>query len=382
MDFNLAVSFVLAIAALAILMIFLFKKKPAAALDEAAADYTEGLNLLLAGDREAALKRFRDAVTKNSRNVDAYLKIGDILRELGQIDRAINVHKYLTVRSGLSPKQREKIMQSLAKDYEEAGEFDKGLDVLAKVLEENKHAVWAQEMKLRLYERKEEWDNAFQTYKELRKSRGESKNGRLALYRVQEGLQLIDGGKERDARGRFKDAIKIDPNSPPAYIYLADSYRRENRNSDALQVLKEFVERVPSQSYLAFDRIKDLLFEGGVFGEIENVYLEIIDIQPNNLMARLALAEIYEKKGELENAITVCNDVLEKDPANEIAKKHLVRLYHKSGDDEKSVNQALDLIDESLKHKEMFRCKKCGHKSSEPFWRCPQCLEWETFIKN
>ncbi|HEX9652957.1 MAG TPA: tetratricopeptide repeat protein [bacterium] len=361
---------------------YLFRRKPAAAFDEAAADYTDGLKLLLAGEREAALKRFREAVNKNSRNVDAYLKIGDILRELGQVERAINVHKYLTVRSGLSPKQREEIMHSLAKDYELAKEFDKGLDVLNKVLDEDKHAIWAQEMKLRLYERKEEWDNAFQTYKELRKYRGESRNGRLALYKVQEGLQLIEGGKEREARVRFKDAIKIDPNSPPAYIYLADSYRRENRNGDALQVLKEFVERVPSQSYLAFERIKDLLFEGGVFGEIENVYLEIIEIQPNNLMARLALAEIYEKKGELEKAILTCQDVLEKDASNEIAKKHLVRLYHKAGDDEKSVSQALDLIDESLRHKEMFQCKECRYKSSEPFWRCPQCLEWETFIKN
>ncbi len=381
MDFTV-VSYVIVIAALAFLAMYLFRKKPGAALDQSAADYTEGLNLLLAGEREAALKRFRDAVTKNSRNVDAYLKIGDILRETGQVERAINVHKYLTVRSGLSQKQREEIMHSLAKDYEQAREFDKGLEVLNKVLEENKHAVWAQEMKLKFFELKEEWDNAFQAYKELRKNRGESKNGRLALYRVQEGLQLIRSGKEREARTRFKDAIKIDPSSPPAYIYLADSYRRENRNSDALQVLKEFVERVPSQSYLAFERIKDLLFEGGVFGEIENVYLEIIEIQPNNLMARLALAEIYEKKGELEKAIATCQDVMEKDASNEIARKHLVRLYHKAGDDEKSVRQALDLIDDSLKHKQMFKCKECGYQANEPFWRCPQCLEWETFIKN
>lgn len=381
MDFTV-VSYVIVIAALAFLAMYLFRKKPAAAQDQSAADYTEGLNLLLAGERDAALKRFRDAVTKNSRNVDAYLKIGDILREMGQVERAINVHKYLTVRSGLSPKQRQEIMHSLAKDYQNAREYDKGLEVLNKVLEENKHAVWAQEMKLKFFELKEEWDNAFQAYKDLRKNRGESKNGRLALYRVQEGLQLIQNGKEREARTRFKDAIKIDPGSPPAYIYLADSYRRENRNSDALQVLKEFVERVPSQSYLAFERIKDLLFEGGVFGEIENVYLEIIEIQPNNLMARLALAEIYEKKGELEKAIATCQDVLEKDASNEIARKHLVRLYHKTGDDEKSVSQALDLIDDSLKHKQMFKCKECGYQANEPFWRCPQCLEWETFIKN
>jgi lipopolysaccharide biosynthesis regulator YciM len=369
-------------AAAALVGFAIFRKKPDDVVDEATADYTEGLNLMLAGKREIALKKFREAVTKDSRNVDAYLKIGDILRELGQIERAINVHRYLMVRSGLNPKQREEIFQSLAKDYQAGEEFDKALEVLDKVIEMNKSALWAQEMKLKLYEQKEEWDNAFETYRDLRKNQSESPNGRLALYKVQEGLQLIGKGKEREARSRFKDAIKIAPNSPPAYIYLADSYRREDRKSDALQVLKEFIEKVPSQSYLAFERVKQLLFEGGVFGEIENLYLELIEIQPNNLMARLALAEIYEKKGELKKAIRTCLDVLEKEPANELAKKHLVRLYHKAGDDQKSVRQALDLIDESLKHKEQFRCKLCGYASEEPFWRCPECREWETFVKN
>ncbi|MFQ5771131.1 MAG: tetratricopeptide repeat protein [bacterium] len=383
MDFTIILIFIILSAISALAVIFLFRKKPVTTLiDEAASDYAEGLNLLFSGKREQALKKLKDAVTKNSRNVDAYLKIGDILREMGQIERAINVHKYLTVRSGLKMKQQEDILHSLAKDYQAANEYDKALGVLNKVLEEDKSIVWAQEMKLRLFEQKEEWDNAFQVYKDFKKNRKDFKNGRLALYKVQKGLQFIEDGKDKDAQNCFRDAIKIDPNSPPAYIYLADIYKRENRKSEALKILKQFVEKVPSQSYLAFERIKELLYEGGVYGEIENLYFEIIDAQPNNLMARLALAENYEKKGELEKAINVCLEVLEKDPAYNLVKKYLVRLYHKSGDEDKAVNQALDLIDESLQQKECFKCELCGYESEEPFWRCPECLEWETFVKN
>ncbi|MFQ5824605.1 MAG: tetratricopeptide repeat protein [bacterium] len=382
MDFTSVIIFILLSVIVALGLIYLFQKRPASRLDEAAIDYTEGLNLLLLGKQKSALKKFKNAVTKNSNNIEAYLKIGDILRDMEQVERAINVHKYLTVRSGLTLHQHQEILKSLAKDYQAAKEFDKALGVINKIIEEDKKNLWAHEMKLQLYEKKEEWDKAFLAYKELKKLKAEFKNGRLALYKVQEGLQLIDHGKDKEAQNRFRDAMKIDPKSPPAYIYLADSYKRENRKSDALKILKHFIEKVPEHSYLAFERIKELLYEGGVYGEIENIYMEIIDSQPDNITARLALSEIYEKKGELEKAINTCLEVLEKDPLNKTAKQYLVKLYHESGNDVEAVKQALALIEESLNKKEKFRCELCGYKSEEPFWRCPVCFEWETFVKN
>lgn len=352
MEATFILLFVILTVLVALGIMVLFRKKATPVTDQAASDYAEGLNLLLAGKKEDALKKFRETVTKDSRNIDAYLKIGDILRETGQVDRAINVHKYLTVRSGLSTKQQQEILQSLAKDYQAAEEFDKALAVLNRVLEENRNISWAQEMKLSLYEAKEDWRNAFQAYKELKQKNGKLENSRLALYKVREGIKLLESQQEKEAQSRFKDAIKISPESPPGYIYLADTYKKEERKSDALKVLKEFVEKVPSQSFLAFERIKELLYEGGVYGEIENLYLDVIESQPDNLMARLALAENYEKKGEIKKAIATCLEVLEKDSENKSAKKYLVRLYHKSGDNNEALRIALELIDESFKQKE------------------------------
>ncbi len=382
MDVSVVLVFIIISAIVAMAAILFFRKKPAPSSDEAASDYAEGLNLLLAGQRERALRKLREAVTKDSQNVDAYLRIGDILRDVGQVDRAINVHKYLTVRPSLTPKQRVEILRSLALDYEKAEEFDKALSVLEKLLEQDRSNSWAYEMRFRLYEKKGEWNRAFTAYKELKRMNGEFKPSRLALYKVQEGLQFSEKGAEKEAQQCFREALKIAPESPPAYIHLADSYKREGRKDEALKVLKQFVEKVPSQSFLAFQRIKDLLYEGGVYGEIENLYLDIIESQPDNLAARLALAENYEKKGDLQKAIRVCKDVLERDPGNKAAKKYLVRLYHVGGQDAEALDLALALIDESLQQKDNFRCKVCGHESDELFWRCPVCHEWETASKN
>lgn len=382
MDFVVLLIFVIVSALVGVALVMLFRRESAVPSDEAAIDYAQGLNCLLMGDRESALRKLTEAVKKNSDNIDAYLKIGDILRDLGRIEKAINVHKYLTVRPGLSASQHEDILRSLAKDYQAAKDYDKALGVLNQILQEDGSLRWAREMKLKLYEQKEEWDKAFQVYKEFKRNFKETPNGRLALYKVQEGLQLMEGGKAKDGQSRFRDAIKIDPANPAGYLCLADALTEDNRTDDALKVLRDFVMKVPAQSYLAFDRLQDLLYEGGRYGEIETLYHKIIEKQPDNLAARLALVENYEKKGDLSQAIAACSGVLEKDPRNELAKKYLVRLYHKSGDKDRAADQALTLVDDALNQKRLFSCKACEYEAEEPFWRCPECLEWETYTNN
>ncbi|MCG8604978.1 tetratricopeptide repeat protein, partial [bacterium] len=313
MDVLVILIFIIGSALIGVILVTLFRKEPSEFSEQASSDYAEGLNFLLLGERENALHKLREAVKKNSANIDAYLKIGDILRELGQVEKAINVHKYLTVRSGLNPRQQEEILRSLAKDYQTAAEFDKALGVLSQVLQHDRTVRWAQDMQLKLYEQKQDWDKAFQVYKEYKKLFKEAPNGKLALYRVQEGLKLIEDGKTKDGQGRFREAMRIDPKNPAAYICLADSLTGEDKGDEALKVLREFVEKIPGQSFLAFERLEGLLYEGGRYGEIVNLYRKIIDKQPDNIDARLALAENYEKKGELGEAISACLGVLERD---------------------------------------------------------------------
>ena len=56
----------------------------------------------MVGDKKRALEKLRLAAIKDTSNIDAYLKIGDILRENGKVENAIKIHRQLTVRKGLS----------------------------------------------------------------------------------------------------------------------------------------------------------------------------------------------------------------------------------------------------------------------------------------
>ena len=73
--------------------------------------------MLVRGDSDNAIRLLRDVVKQDTNHLDAYLQLGDILREQGNSQNAIKIHQSLTVRPGLDEKLQIQIHQSLAQDY-------------------------------------------------------------------------------------------------------------------------------------------------------------------------------------------------------------------------------------------------------------------------
>ncbi|OQX85642.1 hypothetical protein B6D60_07520 [candidate division KSB1 bacterium 4484_87] len=372
---------ILAVAIVAALLIALIVFRRRGRKIDATLEYTTALNYLISGDKDAALEKLRIAVKNDTHNIDAYLKIGDILRERGFYDRAIKIHRGLLIRPHLTVAQRIDILKSLIADYKDAKRFDRAQVFADQLSETARNERWAQELRLKIQEAAGDWDHAFETRKALYKSKDAENKKILALYKVEAGRELADQGKEHDARLKFRDAIKLDPACPPAYLYLSDSYVRENRYNDALNELKRFISNAPDKAYLAFQRIRDVLFHIGNFGEVESIFQKLLKKDSKNDPVRFALADIYERKGELQRAIDLCQDCLEKDVTSIHAKRYLVKFLPRIGKQDEALKYANELIDDLFAQKEKyFACKNCGHVSEEPLWRCPNCLEWDTFV--
>ena len=79
---------------------FYYKKKPILK-NNSNKLYTEALNMLVRGDSENAIRLLRDVVKQDTNHLDAYLQLGDILRQEGNSQNAIKIHQSLTVRPGL-----------------------------------------------------------------------------------------------------------------------------------------------------------------------------------------------------------------------------------------------------------------------------------------
>lgn len=371
-----------AIVVVLLLIYILFRTKSSAAKKRPIIDpYLQGLNALVEGDLDRASQYFRQSAQKDSENTDAYLKLGDIFRKQGQPDRATKIHRELLVRRNLNPAIRLQILRSLVQDYKESHKFDNALATLDEILKLFPKDEWALSYKVQIFEEMEEWDKAFRTLNVLAKAKRDlgDVSQKLALYRVEEAKQLFSKGHEKSGRIRLREALKIDNQCASGYLYLGDSYIRENRADDALKVWKNFVETVPEYSHLVFGRLQELLFRMGKFSEIESILKELLRKNPENYNIHYALIHLYENKGQYLEAINLCDQILENKPDDIDAGLLKMRLLARVKDFQKLGTEVITLTEKIIHPKEEYVCSVCGYRSGEPLWHCPKCGGWNTF---
>ncbi len=341
--------------------------------------YTQGLNYLLEGNIDKAKEKFNQAVHEDTNNLDAYLKLGAILREQGQASYAVKVHQSLTVRSDLKLAHRVEIFKELALDYEKAESFQKAAENAEQILAISKDHRWALEFRIKMAEKLQDWPGAFELTRRLNAVAGIKHDPKLALYRVEEGRALMDAGKGRDGRIKCREAIKQDVSCAHAYLSLAHSYMSESREEDAVKELKKLLEENSEKGYLAYKDLENLYFNLGRFGELEALYRDLISKQPENLEAAKSLARFLKKKGEIDAAIQVCTDTLERHPDDLWSRRFMMRALVETDRIDRIGPLVIEILDRVLVEEPFYTCSDCGYRTKEPVWRCPQCSALDTF---
>jgi len=344
--------------------------------------YVDALHMVLDGKKAEALELLKKTVKEDSENIMAYIKLGDILRDQGFADRAAKIHRNLLIRGDLTEKQTNSILKHLVLDYQSSGALDKAIEMAERLVQRNKRDVNKQQLLLTLYEKKGEWDKAYFYRRSIGRWLKKQDNDILALYKVQSGLKLAKSGTEREARIRYREAMKLDKKCIPAYLNIGDSYRRTNRNEDAAKIWIDFTQKNPEWSHLAFERLREVLFDLGRYGDIEEIYKHIIRKHPKNPAAHMNLAELYKKQGNTDQAIDICRKVLESRPDTLYSRHLLIQMLMEKGDTNTALQEMLSLLDQQLSSKASYTCSECGFNSENILWHCPQCYQWKTFPNN
>jgi len=370
---------IIAIAVVIIVIAFLVVRFKREKIKPAQLLYIDGLKALLDGNINLAFQKLKGVVNQDTKNVDAYLKLGDIFRKKKIYDKALRIHRELALRRSLSAEEQLDIKKSLALDYIESGNHSQALSVLNDLLKWNERDPWAIRFLLSEYEETGKWDEAFELRSKFSKQKKEKDHSILALYKVFKGKELASQDDYHKARVAYKEALNYDEKCVPAYIFLGDAYYSEQRLEEAVTYWKKLLEIVPRAGYLVFNKLEKTLFELGSFGEISEIYEQIYRENPKDSHALFALASLDEKKGRTEEAQLKYDQILEIDPSFLPARLSLIRLYQESNEIDKA-KEMVEKFFENLPAKvEYFNCEKCGFSSSEPLWRCPSCKEWNSF---
>ena len=286
--------------------------------------YTDALNAMVRGDKRTALKHLRDVVKQDTNHVDAYLQMGDILREEGNALAAIKIHQSLTVRPNLKNDVKIHIHRSLALDYNQISQLAKARREVELLLKLDKKNLWASEFLLALFEKQQDWDKATQISKIIQKVKQLQDPTQIARFLVLKGMDKHEKGKVDEAIKTFDIAAKTDPNYEKTYLCLGDIYLVKRDLVKAIDNWEKYALLNPENGKMIYSKIEAALFDLGRFSEVEKFYERIVDKDPSNLSALTKLANVLEEKGEHNSALSLVEDALSKNQTSIHA--HLMKL--------------------------------------------------------
>jgi lipopolysaccharide biosynthesis regulator YciM len=309
--------------------------------------YTRGLSALIAGDRRRALVSLREAVQHDSENLDAYIRLGDLLREAGDPAKALAIHRDLTVRPRLTDEDRVRILESLTRDYLAAGRYEEAGQSAERLRRVQRNHPFAHRALQTVAEALEDWPRAIQAVEEQGRLAGGDDKPRRAKYLGWVGARLIAAGDTENGRKRFEEAIKLDPHCLPAHLHLGDLFLRAGEREKAVSEWRALAFQSPENAAAVFERIERTYFDMGQFGEVVRFYRELLHktSREASVPGLLALAEIHRRKGELDQAEGFVRDALDIDPESVHAHRHLVKLAADRNDPTEALTRLDRLLD-------------------------------------
>ncbi len=361
--------------AVIVLLVALKRKKR----NNAEEEFTSGLEAMLVRDWRTAATHLQRVVQQDSEQVRAYIKLGQVYRELGEIQRALKIHRELTVRGGLQAETMARIHCEYARDLILAGQPEPALKAVDKALESNRRSAEAFKLRLKLLEQLGRWDAAHECARRLEAVTSKDLSQRRALILVESAREVAASGKGRAARVKCKDAIKLYSACAPAYLLIGDTYEQEGRIDEAIVFWTKLPFAAPRYASLVFDRLERVLFEQGRFGEIESFYRKVIDSNPQNSDGYLRMAGFQERKGNFDEAFKVLDLGREQVEADMDLVRMQIRLLAKRKNFNELSRCALEFTERMFHRHQQYKCETCGALAAEAPFRCPTCGSWESY---
>ncbi len=262
--------------------------------------YVEGLQAALDGRTTDAIARLKEAVGVDSDNVDAYIRLGDLFMQQGETERAIKIHENLALRRNQDKRDEKKVLQALVRDYMKADRKVKAISILEELVHLDKTDVRSAEHLAELYIETGAWDKCEELLKEL--ARNQAHRQRAARLYTEYG-RAYPKNNPGAALTAFETALKFDPGSIPARLYMGDHHLSQGDTNAAIRTWNDILELAPDKNALVRSRLERAYFDAGKFEDITTLYEKLLRKVPNDAGLVVALAEIYQKKEDLPAAI-------------------------------------------------------------------------------
>jgi len=357
-----------AVVIIGIVILVLLLSKGVRGRGKTSADhYLDGLRALLDGDEVTAARELRDTVMADTDNIDAYIRLGRLMRAKGDAERAAQIHQSLTARPSLSKKDEQRIYEEVLEDYLMLGRTEKSIALLREMVGLSPSRIDHLRRLLSLLAslgRTHEIIEVLKQYRKVFKDKDEP-----AVWFAHVARLLVD--KDEEAEDALRQAQKVSKNHPYILVVQAESLIRKEQWGKARAILDRFIKLYPQHAEHVLDMLEKTYFEEGAYAKLEPLYENLNERYPSKHEVMLRLVKLYLKQGETDNALEMINDGLGENPSDAVLLMELVRL--------KLAQQDLSGIEEAFDHVEQILfvipnlCAECGSELEPAAWICPSC---------
>jgi len=345
--------------------------------------YILGLNFLVSNQIDLAIEELAKAASLDADALEVHMILGNLYREKGQVGKAITVHQGLLQRPNLSRLEHAYVLLCIGLDYKRGGFVDRALEAFNEVLRLDQNNSYALVNLQKLHEEQHQWSDAYDTRQRLSKlTDGESKNESILAFLENEiGLEAMRRKDYTEAVRRFEGAIDLDARAVPAYLNLGDVRVAQGKEQDAVDIWERLVRVAPDRAYLAFDRLEAVAVRTGAPERFTKLCRLLIDDNPQDWRARLALSRHLAAGGQAQDALELLFAALVQNPHALSIHQAIWRAMGQLRYPASLVDHYSDLTQHAVFYLDPHICVRCRYRSTELLWQCPHCHDWNTFVE-
>jgi lipopolysaccharide biosynthesis regulator YciM len=295
------------------------------------------------------------------------------------------VHQSLLQRPRLGRLEHAHVLLCLGLDYKRGGFVDRALEAFNEVLRLDPKNEYALVNLQKLHEEQHQWTEAYDTRRRLStltKTDEPSQNQAILAFLDNEiGLEAIRRKDHAEAIRRFEGAIDLDARAVPAYLNLGDLKVVQGNEREAAAIWEKVIEVAPDRAYLTFDRLEALAIRTGNPERFTRLCRRLIDENPQDWRARLALSRHLAASGHAREALDLLFAALVQNPhalsIHQAIWRSLAKLHHPAA----LVDRYGELTEHAVFYLDPHICMRCRYRSTELLWQCPHCHDWNTFVE-
>jgi lipopolysaccharide biosynthesis regulator YciM len=347
--------------------------------------YILGLNFLVANQIDLAIEELTRAAGLDADALEVHMILGNLHREKGQVGKAIKVHQTLLQRASLSRMEHAYVLLCLGLDYKRGGFVERAREAFNEVLRLDPKNEYALINLQKLHEDQHQWTEAYDTRQRLAKLTATESQPQgeaiLAFLENEIGLEALRRKDYVEAGRRFQAAIDQDARAVPAYLNLGDVKLAEGNDKDAAAIWERLVQVAPDRAYLAFDRLEALATRLGTAERFTKLCRRVIDENPQDWRARLALSRHLAGSGQPQEALDFLFSALIQNPHALSIHQAIWRALGQLQYPPSLVSRYRELTQHAVFYLDPHVCMRCRYRSTELLWQCPQCHDWNTFVE-